>query len=68
MNKIVVKNKKKIERFRERIFKSKEEYRKEFAKEPFARKLKTAFKLYKRLQYLKEFKPVKIQNDKTSEP
>jgi len=45
-----------IEKYRERIFKSKEECRKIFAKESFEKKLKTAFELYKRGQYFKKFK------------
>ncbi len=60
MNK-VAKNKKEVEKFREKIFKSKEECRKLFAIEPFDKKLKTAFELYKEYQYLKKFKPVRFK-------
>lgn len=68
MNKVFAKNKKEIEKFREKIFRAKEECRKEFANQPYEKKLKTAFELYKRFQYLKRFKRVEIQNDKTLKP
>lgn len=56
MNNVVAKNQKEVEKYRRKIFKSKEECRKIFAKEPFERKLKTAFELYKRAEYLKKFR------------
>lgn len=59
MNNIVAKNQKEVEKYRKKIFKSKEECRKIFAKESFEKKIKTAFELYKRDEYLKKFKPDK---------
>lgn len=59
MNNIVAKNQEDIEKYREKIFKSKEDCRKIFAEEPFEEKIKTAFELYKRAEYLKKFKPLK---------
>ncbi len=59
MNKVIAKNQKDIEKYRRKIFKSKEECRRIFAKEPFEKKIETAFKLYKRAEYLKKFKIVK---------
>ncbi|MDI6736719.1 MAG: hypothetical protein QME42_11120 [bacterium] len=59
MNNIIVKNQQEIEKYRDKIFKSKEECRKIFAKESFEKKIKTAFELYKRAEYLKKFKQVK---------
>jgi hypothetical protein len=53
---VVAKNQKDIERYRKKIFKAKEECRKIFAKEPFGKKIKIAFELYKRAEYLKKFK------------
>lgn len=60
MNKKFARNKKEVEKYRKKIFKSKEECRKIFAKEPFEKKLKTAFELYKIAEYLKKFKRVLI--------
>lgn len=57
MNNMIAKNKKEIEKYRQRIFKSKEECRRIFAEEPFEKKIKTAFELYRRDEYLKNFKP-----------
>jgi len=57
MDKPVDRNQKKIDKFREMIFKSKEECRRIFAKEPFEKKIKTAFELYRQAEYLKKFKP-----------
>jgi hypothetical protein len=56
MNSIVAKNKKDVKKYLEKIFKSKEKCRKIFAKEPFEKKIKIAFELYKRAEYLKKFK------------
>jgi len=56
MNNIVAKNQKEVEKYRKKIFKSKEECRKTFAKESFEKKIKTAFELYERDEYLKKFK------------
>ena len=50
-------NQKKIEKIRQKIFKSKEECRQIFAKDPFEKKIKTAFELYRQAEYLKKFKP-----------
>jgi len=57
-NKVIAINQKDIEKYREKIFKPEEECRKIFAKEPFERKIRIAFELYKRAEYLKKFKPV----------
>ena len=59
MGNIIAKNWKDIKKYREKIFKSKEECRKIFAEEPFEEKIKTAFELYKRAEYLKKFKPLR---------
>lgn len=58
MKNIVARNQKEVEKYRKKIFKSKEECRKIFAKESFEKKVKTAFKLYKLAEYLKKFKPI----------
>ena len=50
-------NQKEIEKIRQKIFKSKEECRQIFAKDPFEKKIKTAFELYRQAEYLKKFKP-----------
>lgn len=52
-------NQKEIEKYRKKIFKSKEECREIFKKESFEKKIKTAFDLYRRAEYLKKFKPLK---------
>ncbi len=57
MDNLVAKNQKEVEKYRKRIFKSKEECRRIFAKEPFEKKIRTAFDLYRRAKYLKKFKP-----------
>lgn len=57
MNNIAAKNQKEVEKYRKKIFKSKEVCRQIFAKEPFEKKIKTAFELYKRAEYIKKFKP-----------
>ncbi len=56
MDNRVARNQKEVEKYRKKIFKSKEECRRIFAKEPFERKIKTAFELYRRAEYLKKFK------------
>lgn len=58
MHKLVAKNQKGVEAYRQRIFKSKEECRRVFAKEPFEKKIQTAFELYRQAEYLKKFKRV----------
>lgn len=57
MNRVIAKRKKDVEKYRNKIFKSKEECRKIFAKLPFEKKIKIAFKLYRAAEYLKRFKP-----------
>jgi predicted outer membrane protein len=57
MDKPVGKNQNEVEAYRQAIFKSKEECRRVFAKEPFEKKIKTAFQLYRRAEYLKKFRP-----------
>ena len=57
MDNIIAKNQKEVERYRQLIFKSKEECRQIFSKEPFEKKIKTAFELYRRAEHLKKFKP-----------
>jgi len=59
MNNTVAKNQKEVKKYRDKIFKSKQECRRIFAKEPYDVKIKTAFELYRRAEYLKNFKPVK---------
>ena len=59
MNNVVAKNQKDIEKYRKKIFKSKEECRRAFAKEPFGKKIEIAFELYKNAEYLKKFKMTK---------
>ena len=49
-----------IEKYRKRIFKSKEEYRKELAKLPFEKKIEILVKIQKRAKYLKKFKINKV--------
>jgi len=58
MNNIIAKNQKEIESYRKKIFKSKEQCRKIFAKEPFEKKIKIAFEIYRRAEFLKKFKPI----------
>lgn len=57
MDNLVVRNKKEVEKYRKKIFKAKDECRRIFAKEPYEKKIKTAFELYARVEYLKNFKP-----------
>ena len=56
MDDLITKSQKEIEKYRQRIFKSKEECRRIFAREPFEKKIKTAFELYRRAEYLRKFK------------
>jgi hypothetical protein len=58
MDNLVARNQKEVEKYRQIIFKSKEECRRIFAREPFEKKIKTAFELYRRAKYLKKFKPL----------
>lgn len=53
MNNVTAKNRKDVEKYRKKIFKSKEECRKEFAKLPFEEKLRISKNLYK---FAMEFK------------
>ncbi|MEW6556113.1 MAG: hypothetical protein AB1349_02015 [Elusimicrobiota bacterium] len=57
MNNRIAQNQKDVEKYRKSLFKSKEKCRQLFAREPFEKKLKTAFELYRQAQYLKKFKP-----------
>jgi len=59
MNNVVAKNQKDIEEYTKKIFKSKDECRSIFAKEPFEKKIKIAFELYRSAEYLNKFKLVK---------
>lgn len=61
MDNLVARNKKEVEKYRRKIFKAKEECRRIFAKEPFEKKIKTAFELYTRAEYLKNFKSHRLQ-------
>lgn len=56
-------NQKEVKKYRTKIFKSKEECRRIFAKEPFEKKIKTAFELYRRAKYLKKFKPLILRSN-----
>ncbi len=56
MNNLIVKDRKKIEKYRKIVFKSKEECRRIFAREPFEKKIIMAFELQERAEYLKKFK------------
>jgi transposase len=47
-----------IEKYREKIFKSKEKCRKDFSKLPFDEKIKISFGLAEMVKYLKNFKKV----------
>ena len=57
MDKPVSKNQKEVKKLRKKIFKSKEECRRMFIKEPFEKKIKISFELYRRAEYFKKFKP-----------
>ena len=56
MDNLVAKNQIEVEKYRQIIFKSKQECRQIFAKEPFEKKIKIAFELYRRAEYFKKFK------------
>ncbi len=56
MDSVIAKNQKDIERYRQKIFRSKEECRKIFAKESFEKKIRIAFGLYERAKFFKKFK------------
>lgn len=56
MDNLVVRNQKEVEKYRKKIFKAKEECRLIFVKEPFEKKIKTAFELYAQAEYVKKFK------------
>lgn len=56
MDKADAANQKKVEKYRRIIFKSKEECRRIFAGQPFEKKIKAAFELYRQAQYFKKFK------------
>lgn len=58
MNNVTAKNWEEVEKYREKIFKSKEECRKVFAKLPFKEKIRIVEKLQKRAKFLKSFKSV----------
>ncbi|MEW6556122.1 MAG: hypothetical protein AB1349_02070 [Elusimicrobiota bacterium] len=53
MNNQIAQNQKDVEKYRKILFKSKKECRRLFAREPFEKKIKTAFELYRQTQYLK---------------
>jgi len=54
----VAKNQKEVEKYRRKIFRSKEECRKIFAQESFEKKVKIAFELYRRDKSFKKGKEV----------
>jgi len=56
MNKIEIRNKQKIEEYRKKIFKSKEQCRKLFAKLPFDKKLKIVDELVEFADIIKSSK------------
>jgi|GEM_PF-1014384 len=56
MNKIAIRNKQKIEEYRKKIFKSKEQCRKLFAKLPFDKKLKIVDELVEFADIIKSSK------------
>lgn len=56
MNNLIVKNKKEIEQYKEKIFKSKDEYRKKLMKLPFEKKIEILLKLQERLKFFKKLK------------
>ncbi|MEW6203647.1 MAG: hypothetical protein AB1546_16870 [bacterium] len=45
MKKVIAKNKKEVEKYRQKLFKAKEAYRKEQAKLPFEKKIEIVMKL-----------------------
>ncbi len=56
MGNVIAKNKAEVEKYREKIFKAKEEYRKELVKLPFEKKIEILIRLQKRAHYLKKFR------------
>ena len=56
MDNIIVKNKQEVEKYREKIFNAKEDYRKMLAKLPFEEKIEILSRLQKRYYYFKKFK------------
>ncbi|MBI4803351.1 MAG: hypothetical protein HY796_12590 [Elusimicrobia bacterium] len=55
MTNVVAKNKQGVEKYRAKIFKAKEECRKELARLPFEEKIEALIRLQKRANYLKKF-------------
>jgi len=53
-----ISQKQNIEKYREKIFKSKEKCRKDFSKLPFDEKIKISFELSEMVKHLKNFKKV----------
>lgn len=57
MDNLIAKSQKEIEKYRQRIFKSKEQCRRMFSREPYEKKIRIAFQLHRRAEYLRKFKP-----------
>lgn len=57
MNNTNARNRAAVEKYRKKIFRSKEECRRIFAGEPFEKKIRIAFDLYERDKLIKKFKP-----------
>lgn len=53
MDNVMARNKEEVEKYREKIFKAKEEYRKELAKLPFEKKIEIVLELQERAKILK---------------
>ncbi len=56
MHNIVAKSEKEIEQYRDKIFKSKDEYRKKLMKLPFEKKIEILLKLQQRRDFFKKLK------------
>lgn len=56
MDNIIIRNKRELEKYRDKIFKAKEDYRKMLARMTFEEKIETLIRLRKRANYLKKFK------------
>ena len=56
MHNIVAKSEKEIEQYRDKIFKSKDEYRKKVMKLPFEKKIEILLKLQQRRDFFKKLK------------
>jgi len=56
MHNVIARNKEEVEKYREKIFKIKEEHRKELSRLPFEEKIEIVVRLQKRAEYLKKFK------------